>query len=266
MLHDAMCHINTTVTPDIPRTYMQLSLPTKTASASLSILHNSFNAKLQSSFYQDSFIIFIDIKQPDMKGTHSLNIDFPLVMIRNLPANEDAVYQTVGAIYWCPSTPCDLYYISIVTRSRKQLDLILYYCYEYDINPAMGKDKKSTLVPFPALKKINHKSYFLKGVIMFLNVLSSLPSKCTTAAYKLSKYEVLRTVSETTTTGHEICVSNITKQDKSCWLDNSTIYEVLSSFAAFLGDRRNFVMNPDASHGLIQHILYPPEDGVSNIE
>ena len=43
---------------------------------------------------------------------------------------------------------------------------------------------------------------------MFLNVLSSLPYKCKTAAYELPKYEVLRTVSETTT-GHEVCVSNI---------------------------------------------------------
>ena len=100
MSHDAMYHINMTVAPDIPRTYMQLSLPTKTASAPLSILHNSFSAKLQSSFNQDSSIIFIDIKQPDLKGTHSVNIDFPLLMIRNLPANEDAVYQqTAGAIY-----------------------------------------------------------------------------------------------------------------------------------------------------------------------
>ena len=93
---------------------------------------------------------------------------------------------------------------------------------------------------------------------MFLNVLSSFPYKCKTAAYELPKYEVLRTVSETKT-GNEICDSNIksllaytiSKQDKSCWLDNSTIYEVLSSFAAFLGDERNFVMNTDASHGLI---------------
>ena len=70
------------------------------------------------------------------------NIDFPLLMIRNLPANEDAVYQTAEAIYWCPSTPCDHYHVSIVTRSRKQLDSILYYCYEYDINPAMSTVKK----------------------------------------------------------------------------------------------------------------------------
>jgi hypothetical protein len=108
---------------------------------------------------------------------------------------------------------------------------------------------------------------------MFLNILSSAPSKFTTAAYELPKHEVLRTVSATTT-GNEICVSNIksllaytiSKQDKSSWLDNSTIYEVLSLFAAFLGDRRNFVMNSDASHGLIQYILYPPKDGVADIE
>ena len=94
-----------------------------------------------------------------------------------------------------------------------------------------------------------------------------------TAAYEFPKYEVLRTVSETTT-GTEICVSNIKSllaytiyiQDKSCWLDNSTIYEVLPSFAAFLGDTRNFVMNPEASHGLIQHILHPQEDGDSNTD
>ena len=101
MLH----HINTTVAPDIPRTYMQLSLPLKSALAPLSILHNSFNANLQSSDNQDSSIICIDIKQPDMKGNKSVNIDFPLVMKRNLPANEEAIYQTAGAIYWCPSSP-----------------------------------------------------------------------------------------------------------------------------------------------------------------
>jgi hypothetical protein len=120
MLHDAMCHINRTVAPDIPCTYMQLSLQLKSSSDPLSILHYSFNAKLQSSINQDSSIIFIDIKQPDMKGTHSVNKDFPLVMTRNLPANEGAVYQTAGAIYWCPSTPCNLYHVFIVTRSRKQ--------------------------------------------------------------------------------------------------------------------------------------------------
>ena len=65
-------------------------------------------------------------------------------MTRNLPANEGAVYQTAGAIYWCPSSPCDFYHVSIVTRSRKQLDSILYYCYEYydikyNINPATSE-------------------------------------------------------------------------------------------------------------------------------
>ena len=261
MLHDAMCHINTTVAPDIPRTYMQLSLPLKTASAPLSILHHSFNAKLQSSINQDSSIIFIDINQPDMKGTHSKNIDFPLVMTRKLPDNESAVYQTAGAIYWCPSIPCDLYHVSIVTRSRKQVDSILYNCYEYDINPAMGKVTKNNSLQFPAIKKIDHKTYYLKGVIMFLSVLNHY---CRTAEYEFQKYEVLRAASETTS-GNEICVSNIkgllaytiSIQDKSCWLDNNTIYEVLSSFAAFLGDKRNYVMNPDASHGLIQYLLYP---------
>jgi hypothetical protein len=212
MLHDAMCHINTTVAPGIPRTYMQL----KTASAPLSILHKSFNANLQSSDNQDSSIIFIDNKHPDMRGNKSVNIDFPLVMKRNLPANEEAIYQTAGAIYWCPSSPCNLYHLTIVTRSRKQLDSILYYCYEYDINPAtsevhtpvMSKEKKSSIDPFPAMKKRNHKFYFLKGVIMFSNVLSSLPYKCKSAAYELPKYEVLRTVSDTTSK-NEICVSNI---------------------------------------------------------
>ena len=108
---------------------------------------------------------------------------------------------------------------------------------------------------------------------MFLNVLSSLPYQCTTAANELPKFEVLRTVSETTS-GGEICFSNINslldytvygKPSQSCWLDNSTIYEVLSSFAAFLGDKRNYVMNTDASHGLIHHILHP-KDGVGDVE
>ena len=108
---------------------------------------------------------------------------------------------------------------------------------------------------------------------MFLNVLSVLPYQCKTAANELPKFEVLWTVSETTS-GGEICFSNINslldytvygKPSQSCWLDNSTIYEVLSSFARFLGDERNFVMNTDASHGLIQHILHP-KDGVGDTE
>ena len=148
MLHNAMCQKITTVASDIPRTYMmQLSLPTKSDKSPLSILHNSFNTNLQSSLHQSSSIIFIDIKQPDKRGSKSVNKDFPLVMKRNLPSNEEAIYQTAGAIYWCPSTPCDHYHVSsIVTRSRKQLDSILYYCYEYDINPAM-----STVTKNPAL-------------------------------------------------------------------------------------------------------------------
>ena len=220
-----------------------------------------------------------------MSGNKSVNMDFPLVMKRNLPANEEAIYQTAGAIYWCPSSPCDLYHVSIVTRSRKQLDSILYYCYEYDIKyninpatsevhtPVLSKVTKSSIGPLPALKKIDHKFYFLKGVIMFLNVLSVLPYQCKTAANELPQFEVLRTVSETTS-GGEICFSNINslldytvygKPSQSCWLDNSTIYEVLSSFARFLKDERNFVMNTDASHGLIQHILHP-KDGVGDTE
>ena len=90
----------------------------------------------------------------------------------------------------------------------------------------------------------------------------------------MPKFEVLRKVSDTTS-GSEICFSNINsllaytvygKPDKSCWKDNSTIYEVLSSFAACFGDERNFVMNTDASHGLIQHILHPSKDGVGDTE
>ena len=111
---------------------------------------------VRNAYNQDSSIIFIDINQPDMKGNRSVNIDFSLVMKRNLPANEEAIYQTAGAIYWCPSSPCDLYHVSIVTRSRKQLDSILYYCYEYDINPAtsevhtpvMSKVKNPALIRF----------------------------------------------------------------------------------------------------------------------
>ncbi len=119
--------------------------------------------------------------------------------------NESAVYQTAGAIYWCPSIPCDLYHVSIVTRSRKQLDSILYNCYEYDINPAMGKVTKNNSLQFPAIKTIDHKTYYLKGVIMFLSVLNYY---CRTAEYEFQKYEVLRAVSETSS-GNEICVSNI---------------------------------------------------------
>ena len=100
---------------------------------------------------------------------------------------------------------------------------------------------------------------------MFLNVLSSLS---TTASYELPKYEILRSASETTS-GCEIIFKHINSlldyttygtQSSSCWLDGETIYEVLSSFAAFLGNERNFVMDNDASHGLIQYILHPKEE------
>ena len=177
-------------------------------------------------------------------------------------------YQTAGAIYWCPSTFGDLYHVSIATRSRKQLDSILYSCYEYDINGSVLSDvRKSSNVQFPAMKKINHKSYFLKGVIMFLNVLSSTLEN---SSYELPKHEVLRI---DTTSGWEISFSNInsllaytsySKAGLSSWLDNSTIYEVMSSFAVFLGDERNLVVNTDASHGLIQQILH--SDNLSDIE
>jgi hypothetical protein len=130
----------------------------------------------------------------------------------------------------------------------------------------MSEVQKSSNIEFPAMKKINHRTYFLKGVIMFLNVLSSLS---TTASYELPKYEILRSASETTS-GCEIIFKHInslleyaakSKQiSSSCWLDGETIYEVLSSFAAFLGNERNFVMDNDASHGLIQYLLHPKEE------
>ena len=101
---------------------------------------------------------------------------------------------------------------------------------------------------------------------MFLNVLSSWPSRWKFASYNLPKEEVLRV---DTTSGVEMSFSNInsllaytpkSKSGLSSWLDNSTIYEVLSSFAAFLGDKRNIVMNSDASHGLIQLIINQGND------
>jgi hypothetical protein len=131
----------------------------------------------------------------------------------SLPTKEEAIYQTAGAIYWCPTTPCDFYHVSIVTRSRKQLDSIQYSCYEFEfcekneVNiPVMSEVKKNSNVKFPATKKINQKTYYLKGVIMFLNVLSS--SLSTTASYELPKYEVLRSAAETTS-GCEISFKHI---------------------------------------------------------
>jgi len=279
LLQDAMCHINTTIAEGIPRTYIQLSLPTKVkdTKAALSILHQSFNEKLKSSSNQDSSIIFIDIMQPDVRGSQCINIDFPFIMKRDLPGNEEVIYQTAGAIYWCPTSPHDLFHVSIVTRSRNQLDSIAYSCYEYEYEyeyskknevyiPVMSEVQKSSNIEFPAMKKINHRTYFLKGVIMFLNVLSSLS---TTASYELPKYEILRSASETTS-GCEIIFKHINslleysakskQSSSSCWLDGETIYEVLSSFAAFLGNERNFVMDNDASHGLIQYLLHPKEE------
>jgi len=280
-LHDAMCHINSTIAEGIPRTYIQLSLPTKEkdTKAPLSILHQSFNDKLESVSNQDSSIIFIDIMQPDMKGSHCINIDFPFIMKRYLPAKEEVIYQTAGAIYWCPTSPHDLFHVSIVTRSRNLLDSIAYSCYEYEYEyeycqknevyiPVMSQVKKSSNIEFPAMQKIDHKPYFLKGVIMFLNVLSS--SLSTTASYELPKYEVLRSAAETTS-GCEISFKHINslldysdnpkkKISSSCWLDGETIFEVLSTFAAFLGNERNYVMDNDASHGLIQFLLHPKEE------
>ena len=269
-MYDAMIHISKTVAFGIPRSCIKLNLPTKNTtdtSIPFSILHKSFNEKLEHFNYQDSSIIFIDILQPDTKGNKPANMNFPFIMKRNLSANEDLMYQTSGAIYWCPSASGDLYHVSIVTRSRNQLDSIQYSCYEYDIDRNdLSNVRKSSIVQFPAMKKINYKSYFLKGVIMFLNVLSSWPSRWKFASYNLPKEEVLRV---DTTSGVEMSFSNInsllaytpkSKSGLSSWLDNSTIYEVLSSFAAFLGDKRNIVMNSDASHGLIQLIINQGND------
>jgi hypothetical protein len=109
---------------------------------------------------------------------------------------------------------------------------------------------------------------------MYLNVLSSCPKNARPHRMNCRSMKFCDQFQKLLPSGNEICVSNIKsllaytvgRHDRSCWLDNSTIYEVLSSFAAFLGDRRNFVMNTDASHGLIQHILHSPEDGVCNVK
>jgi hypothetical protein len=246
----AVDHINSTIASGFSRSCIRLRLPRKNSldnAFALGVLHEDFNQRLEelSKTDADQSIIFIDIAQPDRSGSRTSTINFPISMRRD---SLSVTYQTAGAVYWLPSASGDRYYhVHIVTRSRNRLDSIRYSGFEYNIDgTVLSGVSKSRNIDFPSIKKINNQSYFLKGVIMFLNLLSTAKTK-SKLSFSIPEDEVLRVESAS----GEICYSNITsllaytatKKSVACWLDGSTINEVLTSFAAFLGDERNVALD-----------------------
>ena len=255
----AVSHINSTIASGFSRSCIKLRLPRKNPldnEFAFGVLHNDFNESLEelSKTDADQSIIFIDIAQPDRSGSRTSTINFPISMRRD---SLSVTYQTAGAIYWLPSASGDRsYHVHIVTRSRNRLDSIRYSGFEYNIDgTVLSGVSKSRNIDFPSIKKINNQSYFLKGVIMFLNLLSTAKTKIK-LSFSIPEDEVLRVESAS----GEICYSNIssllaytaTKKSYACWLDGSTINEVLTSFAAFLGDERNVALDSNALHEIIK--------------
>jgi hypothetical protein len=250
--------VNSTVANGIPRSCIELRLPTKNTGDSnfpLAYLQKSFNDKLDSLSDTDQSIVFIDIAQPDTKGNRAATINFPVILRRDVRDHLPVMYQISGAIYWSPQTYGDLYQVYIVTRGRKYLNSIKYSCFEYNVdnNSVMSTVSKAE-IEFPAIRKIQNKTYYLKGVTMFLNLL--IPY-CETSL-KLPETDSLRTDSAS---GVEILRSNIDsllaytvnrRHGMDSWLDGSTINEVLASFAAFLGDSRNIALDSNALHEVIK--------------
>jgi hypothetical protein len=80
-------------------------------------------------------------------------------------------------------------------------------------------------------------------------------------SYALQEQEIIRTDS---TSGSDIRFSSINslllysaskKNNSDCWLEDTTINEVLVSFAAYLGDERNVALSSNTLHGIIDQYL-----------
>jgi hypothetical protein len=268
----AVDHIKTSLATNIPHSCIQLRLPSKNGDDEnfpRQLLQKSFEDKLDEltrsnlMITPDPSLLFIDIAQQDKAGSRSsMCINFPVILTRNLPDSLAVTYQTAGAIYWLPSLSGDLYHVSIVTRSRKKLDSVRYSIFEYDIDRgSLSIVSKSSDIEFPAMMKINRKSYYLKGVIMFMN----LSSYNLQMSYALQEQEIIRTDSAS---GADIRFSSITslllysaykRNNSDCWLEDTTINEVLVSFAAYLGDERNVALSSNILHGIIDQYLQTGE-------
>ena len=249
----------------ILRSCIELRLPKKNKDVNIPLgqLQESFDQKMDqlirdSETVLDQSIIFIDIAQPDRKGSRAANADFPVLLKRSKSADQAPVmYQTVGAIYWSPrDTGGDVYHVSIVTRSRNQLESIMYSCFEYNVDSntnEMTVVSKSKDIEFPSIKKIKFQPFYLKRVIMSLNLLTTTAGE--NGRFRLPETEIIRSGA-----CGEIRYSDIksllafteTKQRSNSWLEGNTINEILASFAAYLGDDRNVAVDSNALHGLIQ--------------
>ena len=248
----------------ILRSCIELRLPKKNKDVNIPLgkLQESFDEQMDrlisgSETVLDQSIIFIDIAHPDRRGgTSSTNVNFPVLLKRRKSADQTPVmYQTVGAIYWSPrDSGGDIYHVSIVTRSRTQLESIMYSCFEYTVGPNITSAvSKAKVIEFPAIKKIDHQSFYLKGVIMSLNLLSTTSG--VNGRFVFPDTEIIRygAVGEIKYSDINSLLAFTTNRKRSdSWLEGSTINELLASFAAFLKDDRNVAVDSNALHGMIQ--------------
>ena len=251
----------------ILRSCIELRLPKKNKDVNIPLgkLQESFDEKMDrlisgSETVLDQSIIFIDIAHPDRRGgTSSTNVNFPVLLKRSKSADQAPVmYQTVGAIYWSPrDSGGDIYHVSIVTRSRTQLESIMYSCFEYTVGPNITSAvSKAKVIEFPAIKKIDHQSFYLKGVIMSLNLLSTTSG--VNGRFVFPDTEIIRygAVGEIKYSDINSLLAFTTNRKRSdSWLEGSTINELLASFAAFLKDDRNVAVDSNALHGMIQRFV-----------
>ena len=248
----------------ILRSCIELGLPKKVKDVDIPLgqLQASFDAKMdqlirESKTVLDQSIIFIDIAQPDRKGSRAANADFPVLLKRSKSADQAPVmYQTVGAIYWSPrDTGGDVYHVSIVTRSRNQLESIMYSCFEYNVDSntnEMTVVSKSKDIEFPSIKKIKFQPFYLKRVIMSLNLMTSASE---IGLFRLPETEIIRSGACGEIRFSDIkslLAFTVTRKSVDSWLEGNTINEILASFAAFLKDDRNVAVDSNALHGLIQ--------------
>ena len=249
----------------ILRSCIELRLPKKNRDVNIPLgqLQESFDQKMDqlirdSETVLDQSIIFIDIAQPDRKGSRAANADFPVLLKRSKSDDQVPVmYQTVGAIYWSPrDTGGDVYHVSIVTRSRNQLESIMYSCFEYNVDSntnEMTVVSKSKDIEFPSIKKIKFQPFYLKRVIMSLNLLTTTAGE--NGRFRLPETEIIRSGARGEIRYSDInslLAFTVNRQDSDSWLEGNTMNEILASFAAFLKDDRNVAVDSNALHGLIQ--------------
>ena len=132
----------------------------------------------ESSIDIDPTLIFIDIVTPAVPADNSTQyLSFPNRIMIKGPVTS-VVYQSVAALYKCIISGNDQYMFRIITRHSRNFGtsyvmLNLSYDELYDQTIAeypfelleISKASKT----FPAVLKLNRKSYYLEGIILCLN-------------------------------------------------------------------------------------------------